>query len=282
SGVAYWCLRWLAKATARCSVSSRLREKPTWPDRTSRSAAGGVGGAAALGGSAGSAYSMAESVFQSLSPNAWAISSRLSLLLIFRPLAASAALSVRAMVLASRKSRMESSFAFRANLDAPGACVADPFARGKGRLDIRDTFTEPLKGRKRQAVSAWRRNWRTGRSGSIRGRLSRRRWRVDQPAKDDDRRAGAEQLGGDEQRRGCGRDAGEGVRQAPCHRDGGVGERGRGGEPIGRGDVEADHPGRRLGAKSQTTDDRPDQAEGGDELGKPLRRAVPQLGRHLQ
>jgi len=53
----------------------------------------------------------AESVFQSGTPKALAISSRLSLMVIFSPLAASAARTVWAMALASRKSRMSSSFA---------------------------------------------------------------------------------------------------------------------------------------------------------------------------
>ena len=49
-----------------------------------------------------------------------------------------------------------------------------------------------------------------------------------------------------------------------------VGEGGRGGEPVGGGDVEADQPGDRVGAEAQAGEDGEDEAEGGDRLGEPL------------
>ena len=81
---------------------------------------------------------------------------------------------------------------------------------------------------------------------------------------------------------GGGGDSGEGVGEAARDGDGGIGERGRGREPVGRRDVEADDPGRGVRAKAQRAQDRSDQAEGRDELRKGLGGAVAEPGGHLQ
>ena len=52
-----------------------------------------------------------------------------------------------------------------------------------------------------------------------------------------------------------------------------IGERGRGGEPIGRGDVEADRGRHRLGLEADAAENGRDQPERGDELSRPLARA---------
>src|SRR5262245_21527493 len=70
-------------------------------------------------------------VFQSATPNALAISSRLWLMLILTPLVARAARRLCAMALASRKSRISQSLCLN-EAGAPGACVTDPFVRAKG------------------------------------------------------------------------------------------------------------------------------------------------------
>ena len=65
-----------------------------------------------------------------------------------------------------------------------------------------------------------------------------------EPPRQRDRGKRADHLGEDESEHAGRRDAGERIGQRPRQRHGRIGERGRGGEPIGGGDVEADGIGR--------------------------------------
>ena len=94
----------------------------------------------------------------------------------------------------------------------------------------------------------------------------------------EDARELAEHEGGD---RGGG-DPGESVGQAARQGDRRVGDGGRGGEPVGRGDIEPDRGGSELGARALGAEDRADQAEGRHRLGERLGRTAAQLGRNLE
>lgn len=102
-----------------------------------------------------------------------------------------------------------------------------------------------------------------------------------QPAEHQPGGHGAGELGGDEGGNGRGGDAGEAVAAGARDGDRRVGEGGRGGEPVGGGDVEADDDRRGLGTEAQRPQDRPDQAEGGDELGEGLAGPAAQPGGNL-
>jgi hypothetical protein len=123
----------------------RLRESGPCSTRALRTV-GGSGGADFSRGRCACARIAAASVSQSATPNASAISSRLWLIVILRPLAARATRSVRAIALASRKSLLERNRSAR-------ACVADPFVRAKGYDEPRYVHRTPRAGRKRQVVS---------------------------------------------------------------------------------------------------------------------------------
>ena len=90
------------------------------------------------------------------------------------------------------------------------------------------------------------------------------------PCEDGQRDNGAGELGHDEAGKVDGPDAGERVGERAGNRHGWIGERGRGCEPVGSRDVEADQPRDRLGTKPQSPKDDADQAEGGHHLRPPL------------
>ena len=92
----------------------------------------------------------------------------------------------------------------------------------------------------------------------------------DKPAHDHGRQHGTNQLGNHESRDVGWLDAGEAISQAPRDGHRRICERGRGGEPVGRRDVEPDGIGHRLGTPAQTAEDRHDEAEGGDPFREPL------------
>jgi hypothetical protein len=66
-------------------------------------------------------------------------------------------------------------------------------------------------------------------------------------------------------------------------RDGnrGIGKRGRGREPVGRRDIEADQPGHRGAVEPDAGKNGHHQAEGGDALGEPLRAAASRFQRSV-
>ena len=94
----------------------------------------------------------------------------------------------------------------------------------------------------------------------------------EQPAEQICRRQAPSSSADDEARRVGRGNAGERVAQAAGDGHRRIGERGRGGEPIGGGDVEADRGGHGVRLEADAAEDGGDQPEGGDELSGPLRR----------
>src|SRR5260221_6014678 len=95
-----------------------------------------------------------------------------------------------------------------------------------------------------------------------------------EPAEDRDRSGGAGELRGDDRGDVVGADAGESVAERARQRDRGIGEGGRGGEPIGGGDVGRHRARERRGEATPPTLDERDQAETRGELAGPLPEAA--------
>jgi hypothetical protein len=71
-----------------------------------------------------------------------------------------------------------------------------------------------------------------------------------------------------------------GLRRQPQYQM--VGKRRRGGEPVGRRDVQADQPGHSRSLKADARKDRRDQAESSNGLGNPLRLSRSNLRREIE